>query len=454
VRALLSSRKPERAGNSGFRVSGVVAAIFLLGVVTPRPAAAAADGGAQAFEQGVQAFRAGDFPAALQGFLDARRDGLDTPGLHYDLGATYYKLQRYPEAEGEFQGLANDPEWAALALYNLGLIAQRSGREQQALEYFGRARDTATDGNLRALAGTALARLAGSLPPPPPRTSLAASLAGGYDSNVALTQDITAAGISHQADSFVEALASVSHRISGDATRGAYAYAGLLVRRYRDLTAFDMTGLRAGSSYETDSGRLQTSAGGYLETAYVGGGRFAETAAVDAQARRRLDAGGDLRGRYQFGLIRGGGGYEYLDGWEQRLTADAGFALAPWFVRVGYELELNNRRDLQQGTDFSSASPTRQSLFATAALGNYAGWQTDARGEYRFSRYNDPNVVSGAAVTRKDDRFGFALRTSRRLSGLWRAFVDYSYYRNQSNLDIYDYNRYQAMIGIEAAFEK
>jgi len=443
-------RKPGRTRNGAFGLSGVFAAVLLLGVVAGG-AAAAADP-PLAFERGVEAFRAGDFPAALQAFLDARSGGLDTPGLHYDLGATYYKLQRYPEAEGEFQGLANDPEWAALALYNLGLIAQRSGREQQALEYYGRARDTSTDVKLRTLAGTALERLGASLSLPP--TSFVASLAGGYDSNVALTQDITAAGISHQGDAFVEALASVNHRLSGEAGRGAYAYAGLLVRKYRDLTQFDTTGLRAGSSYETESSGLQTSAGGHLETAYVGGARFSQTAAVDAQARRRIDAESDVRGRYQFGYIRGGGGYEYLDGWEQRFTADAGFLTAPWLVRIGYELELNNRRGLEQGTDFSSASPTRQSLFATAALGSFAGWQTDARGEYRFSRYNDPNVVNGVEVTRKDDRIGFALRTSRRLNGLWRAFVDTSYYRNQSNLDTYDYSRYQAMIGIEAAFEK
>jgi hypothetical protein len=446
VRALLGRRNPERGKTGGLRTSGVVFAALLLGVIPPRPAAADVP---QAFEQGIKAFRAGDFPAALQAFLEARRAGLDTPGLRYDLGATYYRLQRYPEAEAEFQGLEGERAWAALALYNLGLIAQRTGREREAIEYFGRVQLTTNDPALRALAGTALARLGA----PSPRTSAVASLAGGYDSNVALTQDLTAAGISHQGDSFVEALASASHRIGGDAARATYAYGGLILRRYRDLTEFDATGARAGLSYETDSGRLQTSVGGNLDTVYVGGGSLSHGATLDAQARRRTDSG-DVRGHYQYGYIRGGAAYEYLDGWEQRFAADAGFALPRGVVRVGYELELNNRRDLQQGTDFSSASPTRNSLYVTAALGALAGWQTDVRGEYRVSRYNDPDVVGGVEVRRKDDRAGFALRASRRLSGVWRAFFDYSYYRNQSTLDIYDYNRYQAMIGIEAVLEK
>ncbi len=128
-------------------------------------------------------------------------------------------------------------------------------------------------------------------------------------------------------------------------------------------------------------------------------------------------------------------------------------------MRVGYQLELNNRRDLQQGSEFFSVSPTRHSLFASVAVRDIAGWQADTRGEYRVSRYRDPNLIDGGAlgileVKRKDDRFGFALRASRRLAPLWRAFVDYSYYRNQSNLDTYDYGRQQLMVGVEAALEK
>jgi hypothetical protein len=98
-------------------------------------------------------------------------------------------------------------------------------------------------------------------------------------------------------------------------------------------------------------------------------------------------------------------------------------------------------------------------LFATVALRNIAGWQADARGEYRVSRYGDPNLVDGGAagileVTRRDERYGFALRAHRRTTAAWRVFIDYSYYRNESNLDTYDYNRHQLMAGIEAALEK
>ena len=140
------------------------------------------------------------------------------------------------------------------------------------------------------------------------------------------SQDAATVGASHQSDSFVETLAAASRGLTENTARGWVAHGGLVVRKYRDLDQFDLTGLRAGLSYETDSGRLQTSVGGYFDTVYIGGNRLERIAMVDAQMRGRLDAGRELRGRYQLARIAGGGGFEYLDGWQQRLSADAGFA--------------------------------------------------------------------------------------------------------------------------------
>ena len=457
MRAVTRGRRTQKEKTSGFRLSRFVVVVLLLSLVLWQPVRAAADG-AQAAEQGVAAFRAGDYQAALRSFLDALGAGLDTPGLHYNLGATYYRLQRYPEAEREFQALAPDPKWAPLAHYNLGLTAQRAGRPQQAMEYFGEAHRATTDPNLRALAATALERLGGA--PPSPETSAVISLAGGYDSNATLSPDAATVGVSHQGDRFVEALAVASHRLAGNSARGWVAHGGLVLRKYGDLSQFDVRGSRAGLSYETDSGRVQTDVGAYFDTAYIGGDRLEQVASLDAQASWRPHSGGELRGRYRFRHIAGGGGFEYLDGRQQRLSVDAGFTLASALLRFGYELELNHRRDLQQGSEFLSASPTRQSLFASVALRNLAGWRTDARGEYRVSSYRDPDLIDAGPplgileITRRDRRYGFALRADRRLSAPWRLFIDYSYYRNESNLDAYDYSRQQLMAGIEASLEK
>src|SRR5262245_15714074 len=307
-----------------------------------------------AFDRGVAAFGAGDHGMALQSFLEAQRAGLDTPGLHYNLGATYYKLQRYPEAEREFEALAGDPAWAPLASYNLGLIAQRTGRVDLAKDRFELALRTTPDRNLRMLAATALGRLEAAAPT---RLVMVASLGGGYDSNATLTPDAATAGTSHQSDLFAEALGAASYRLGGNAARRVDAQVGFLARRYEDLRQFDQVGLRLGLTHETDSARWQTSVGGFFDTMYFGGDPFQRAGVIDARARRRFDSGNDLRGRYEVQRIEGGGGYEYLDGLQQQLSIDAGFAGESSLVRIGYMLELNDRRDLQQGADFFSFSP-------------------------------------------------------------------------------------------------
>src|SRR5712692_7419272 len=208
------------------RIFSLVFVVSLCFGVVPGEPAGAATQSAQAFDQGMQAFRAGDYQGALQSFLEARKAGLDTPGLRYNLGATYYRLGRYAEAEREFQALARDPEWAPLAHYNLGLTAQHTGRQREAIEHFEQAHSITTDLNLRTLAATALERLGGE--PLSRQTGAVFPLAGGYDSNATLSPDAATVGASHQSDLFVEALAAVSHRLAGNTARGWYAHGGLI----------------------------------------------------------------------------------------------------------------------------------------------------------------------------------------------------------------------------------
>lgn len=403
------------------------------------------------FERGVAAFGSGDYDAALRSFLEAQRSGLESPGLHYNLGATYYRLRRYADAEREFAGLARDPAWSALVTYNLGLIAQRTGRTAEAKAHYQEALRTTTDGDLRALAAKALGRLEQSQPT---RIVAVASLAGGYDSNATLTPDAATAGTSHQGDVFVESLGGLSYRFFGDSASGVSAQGGFLLRRYQDLHEFDQTGLRLGLARDTASARWLTSLAAFYDTMYFGGDPFQRAGVVEARVTRRMDSGDELRARYQYQHIEGGAGFEYLDGWQQQLTLEAGIAGAAALARFGYELELNDRRDLQAGTDFLSFSPTRHSAFAGVALPNLGGWTADGRADYRYSHYNDPYVLGGVTIARVDRRYGIALHASRRVGGPWRFFVDYSWYRNDSTIDTYDYTRYQASAGFELAFER
>jgi tetratricopeptide (TPR) repeat protein len=406
----------------------------------------------QAFDDAVTAFRAGNYDAALRSFLVARHLGLDTPGLRFNLGVTYYRLQRHAEAQAAFEALSRDPLWSALAHYNLGLVAQRMGDLRQARAHFDQAHRATTDPKLRTLAGVALERLDTATLPPPSGTLVL--VAGGYDSNAAAFTDNTAAG--RRGDYFGEALAVTTRNLSGDAARGWNAHGALILRKYLDLGEFDVQGLRAGISRDTDAGDRQLSAGGHYGAVYFDGRLLEQAASFELQARARLDAGRDLRTRYHLARIGGGGNYRQLDGWQQRIAADAGFGWGRALWRAGVQFELEDRRDLAQGNEFVSYSPRRHLLYATAELPDVAGWQTDLRLEYRASRYRDPYRLDGGArvLERTDERYAFALRGSRGAGGGRRTFVEFSYYRNDSSVDEYRYRRGQLFAGIEFALDK
>jgi tetratricopeptide (TPR) repeat protein len=433
-------------------VCHLVLAACLLLAPAPRNADAAASGAA-AFEQGFKAFRAGDYAAALGAFLEARRAGLDTSTLRYNLGATYFRLGRYADAEREFRALARDPAWAALAEYNLGLTALRMERRAEAAEHFRQAYRLSTEPALRTLAATALERMRVALPLA--RTTVIASFGGGYDSNVTLSPDLPAAGLSDESDVFAEALVAASHLLTGPAGQGLYAQGGAILRKYADVTAYDQAGVQLGIVREFGADAWQASAGASVEHLWVGGDTLQRTALLDLNARRLVGDGRDLRGRYRPAYVRGGGDYRYLDGWQHRASADFGFPLAGALARVGYQLEVDDRADYAQGNEFFSYSAIRHSLLASAAWPAVGAWRAEARGELRFSRYDDPyRFADGSVIEREDDRYGIALRASRPLEGRWRFFVGYDYYRNRSTIDAYDYSRHQLMAGVEAALER
>ena len=406
--------------------------------------------GSDASARGIEQFRGGDYAGALQSFLEAQRGGVDTPGLRYNLAVTYYRLGRHADAEREFSLLARDPDWAPLAHYNLGLTAQRMGRETQAREYFERARRGAEDPRLRALAAEALERLG----PPPASTSVFLSGAAGYDSNPTLLPDAATAELRDDGDAFFELLSAASHRVSGTAARAVYMHGGLYARRHDDLDPFDQAALRVGVSRDRAEAAWQRGIGVYVDHVEASSGRLQQAAILDAYAWRRLDGERDLRARYQFAAIDAGAGFGYLEGWQQRFSMGIGLPLARARVRLGYELELNDRDDFHEDGVFFSYSPTRHWLWASMAVPAGAGWRLELRGELSASRYNDPHRLSegAAALTREDGRWGAGLRASRPLSDGLRLFLDYGYYRNDSNISIYHYDRHQALVGVEPGF--
>jgi tetratricopeptide (TPR) repeat protein len=120
-----------------------VALLLLVGLVTgPACGFAQSDAYGRAFD----AFDAGDYEMALelltvvytnlQHSPAAPRSGQQAASLHYNLGATYFRLGRYDAAYGQFRRISADPELGMMARYNLGLVEARRGNTFEAETHF------------------------------------------------------------------------------------------------------------------------------------------------------------------------------------------------------------------------------------------------------------------------------------------------------------------------------
>ena len=140
-----------------------------------------------AVEVGIKAFANGDYESALVFFKSSKKSGLNSTGLHHNLGATYFRLKLYGKARQEFERLLAEPGIAPLAHYNLGRIALAMGEKDRAIRHFKITLHTAGNTKLRRLARDRLRRLthAGRAR----AWSGYLSFAAGYDDNVALVPD-------------------------------------------------------------------------------------------------------------------------------------------------------------------------------------------------------------------------------------------------------------------------
>ncbi len=81
------------------------------------------------------AFEAGLYDQALQKFVNRQVERPEDPALMMNIGAAHYEMKNYPEAEKAFgnAALAGDDAMRAKALYNLGNLAYRQGKLQDAI---------------------------------------------------------------------------------------------------------------------------------------------------------------------------------------------------------------------------------------------------------------------------------------------------------------------------------
>lgn len=410
----------------------VISTLLALAISTPALAQTSAE---KSFSQGMEAFRSGSFELALTAFEKARKEGMTHPSLYYNMGVSAYRLARHEEARDNFLIAANYDKLRQVAHYNLGLVALKLGDRADAIAWFDRALEGDND-KIRALAATQLNQLT--------RTSIknrygVIGLSLGTDDNVV---DPDATTNTDEGDEFVELFAAGSYLI-GAPNNGWRLDASAYLLNYSQVDDFDISALRLGAARVIRLGHWRTEAAVSADRSTLGGVDYLGANTLELKGQRAMGKEGRLRLRYRFDSITAlDSGFDYLQGQRHRTEVEGSRDFGKMTLRLAYEYEVNDLDNLDNGTTFSNYSPERHSVTLRSDLNMSPQWRLAGRLGYRASDYDEPNLLAdGTSVSRSDEQLRFSLRAEGKLRGEWRLYAEYDHTENESNIDIFDYDR-------------
>ncbi|UHQ54308.1 tetratricopeptide repeat protein [Microbulbifer sp. YPW16] len=424
-----------------------------------------------AFSQGTTAFKRGDYGVALERFEAARARGNRSNNLSYNLGVSLYRLGRYPEASVWFESLLDSPQWHDLALFQLGLVAEKQGDRKLAQRRYKRVAASRSE-KLRRLAGVRLDHLDDPARPAGPardsgaargggrRGSALLRLAAGYDDNAYALRDELLAGASEGEDSYTDLFAWGQYRLAGTPSDGWRLQGYAFRRSYSEYSSLDLSSLSAGVARDLSWGAWQLELGGAAEQVGLDGEEVFRQLRLQAKARQRI-GDGELELSFVPSRFSGGSGYEYLDGTRQRFGADWEQPLGRAQLEVGYQLDLNDRDDLlvatETGDNFYSYSPVRHTFGAEVQWSLAGNWLLSAGSEYRLSTYDGENrLVDTDGVVREAqreaDRLKAWLGSQWLVSPRLRLAGNLTFTNNEENFAVYDHDKTEASLGVTYTF--
>ena len=418
---------------------------------------ASADAGKDNFDRGVKASASGDYAAALKFFKKAKKAGLATTALKYNLAVSYYKLQQYESARKIFAKLADVPTFEQLAYFNLGLIANKQKDEAAAIRWFRRAYRNLSSEKIRKLSAIALQRLGASVSKTPSANKEWVGLVSsslGHDSNVALVND-ELAGVTSESDTAVDVSVLAGRWLKGTMNSGLRMTLGASLRKFSTLTQNDDSQLSARVLRYDRLGDWKVRLGGSWDEVYFNGNGFQRIVSADVRSLKTLSENNQLRLRYKLSRIQAtDAAFDYLDGWRQQFRVGLQQRHESVRVHYYYQLELNNRKDLVGSFyPFTSYSPTRHSLRATGWWNFANQWRTRLDARFRYSRYNDEDTLNGGAIERREDsQVRLSARLSRKFDRRWEVYSQLTAITNDSTIDRRNYDRSIIKAGVSWSF--
>jgi tetratricopeptide (TPR) repeat protein len=392
-------------------------------------------------ELGLVRFELGDFEGAREALERAVAREPDDAELRLRLGLAWLSLGELPRAEQQFELAARDPELRALALYNVGVTRELSGRRDRAREAYQRAIALDPSGPI---GGRAAARTRALEPAKPDRSwSVRAGAGALYDSNVTRVELDRVTG---EPDGAVELEFGADYRLALPAAielDTGYDFAQTL---YFNATDFDLQshGLRASAS--RGIGPVDATLSYLFSLNTLGGDRFLDF----HQLRASL---GFAPTPWWYTSVAPALRVKRFDIEPRRDAEQASlglmqlFPLGDWsrYVLLGFDLELEDT----VGAEFDYRGLTTQLAFHVPIV--VWGERTlpiDLR--YRWQGRNYRNRVSAPSGRRQDSIHAVRLRIEFPLAGPLSLRSEYEFEDANSNLPSADFRSHT--VGLQLRF--
>ena len=409
-----------------------------------------------AFDRGVRLFAAGDYAGAAALFEQVLASEQDNAIVHFNLGSSYYKLGRYDQAREHFSKIGASHNLAPVAYYNLGLVAFRTKRRDLAIRWFQRCLESSDDRALKQLAAKQIARLkkrekrSSSIPN---NFTGYYSIGIGRDDNVARVPD-EILQVSNQRSGFLDLFLSSSYWINGSYRHGNAVKFGAALTHYDQVSRYSSNLLNVGLYHYRPLFGWHSRYGIHYYRSGLGGEGFQQRIRLQVRAGKRYKPKQRLRVQYEYSQINELSSlYSYLAGTQQRFKMENRTYLARGRLRIGYQLELNDKQDYRQADRFSSYSPVRHtvSVWYRSLLGRK--WRGRIGLDYRFSDYQKENIVGGISK---------GVRKDRRLRGTFGVIYELTHHldlevslrrtENDSNFAEREYVSNQVMFSVGGYF--
>jgi hypothetical protein len=409
-------------------------ALIFCCLVAASPAALAED-----WQAGKQAFADGDFDTALFHFQNARDKGLDGPAVHYNIAVVQFELARYDDAGETFRLIAERfPAMRGLAEYNLGLVARRQGRRNDAASHFLRAYDLSPDDEkIRVLASRRIRELEPGFRSVT-RWSGAFGLRAGHDDNIALRDEAGVPVGTTTESPMADMFASFSGPLTG--RDGFRVNGSAYVIKYADADEFDQTELQVGGLYEWRRSNWRAQLGAHATTSMLGGDSFDRKLGADARFVRYVGDSSDMQIRYTYDDVSEGEDFfAAISGSRQLLEGRYRYYRDDRILRLRVIYETNDRLD-------SAVSPERYRVSADYRLQPEHGFGFEVGIDYRNSQYDDIAIPRNEKLLMLVGGMSYTFRND------WSVIVDYRLSDNESNDPDFTYDRQVFTLGAVKVF--